>query len=321
MAKICPITVEALPVYSGLDGDNADNYYRAGQRNGLLSSEVIAPFSGALKGYTGYDDDNIPDRETEVACDLGDMRFLMKVTPTKKRPGYREVYDGLRGHLHATLSEYEAGKRPVGVITIEGEPYISAHDVLGRLSDARNTVTSEGVKIEIAESPEMPDGVDSVVLPLGMDMSSLNEGNATRYMESLRLSEDYGAIISGFEDELIGLTGYDNDHPPGETEHMFRHIGGHVFHVKSIPYDSTSWGKVVSGLDKQPPKKKVENGGDLVLLTNDIHIPRLEAYRMRKREGNHMVSLKGLLQRMDELVDENTSTKVRQKPITHYPIV
>ena len=39
----------------------------------------------------------------------------------------------------------------------------------------RKQVTSKGVKISITESPNLPSGVDSVVVPLGMDMCELTD--------------------------------------------------------------------------------------------------------------------------------------------------
>ena len=316
MANTFPITVQRLPAYTGLDGENADNLYRAGQRKAFLGSEVVSPFVDALKTSTGYSDDNIPDRLIEMAKDIGDMRFVLKVTPTKKRPGYKDVFDELDSYLRARMAEYKAGNRPVGILTLDGEPYISANDMLGKIKKAKNKVTAEGVKIQI-EDPEMPEVPDSVVVPLGMDLRQLTAGNASRYLESCALSGEFGELMRAFEDELTGLAGFDNAHAPKQTEHMYRQVGSHVFHVSTIPYQSTSYGKVMDGLDKEPGKKP-ESGGDLVLVTKHVEIPRLRAYDPKDRDGETMVRLKGLVNRMDKLIKDNTDTKVRQ-PIGHYP--
>ena len=74
-------------------------------------------------------------------------------------------------------------------------------------------------------------------------------------MQALGLLEKYSQFISGFEGELLGLSGFGDEHMPEETEHMYQQLGPHVFHVKTVPYQSTSFGKVVAGLDKEPPKK------------------------------------------------------------------
>ena len=130
MSETHPITVEALPEYGGLDGDNADNYYKAGQRKAFLYSEMVDPFTSSLKEFTDYSDENIPDDEMEISCDIGNLGFVFTATPTKKRPGYKEVFEDVDSYLRTRLAEYKAGERPVGVFTIDDEPYISSDEVL-----------------------------------------------------------------------------------------------------------------------------------------------------------------------------------------------
>ena len=124
MKNAVPITMESLPEYSGLDNGSADGYYQAGQRRALLSSEITDPFETSLKEFTGYSDGEIPDDEMEVSCGMGALSFVMTVTPTKKRPGYKEVFDDVDSYLRTRLAEYKASERPVGILTIENEPYI-----------------------------------------------------------------------------------------------------------------------------------------------------------------------------------------------------
>jgi len=321
MSDIAPITVEALPGYTGLDGDNADNYFRAGQRKALLCSEVINPFTDSLKDFTEYDDDNRPGSEIIKPCFIGGMKFEMKVTPTTKRPGYKEVFQEIYSHLRTRLAQYRAGERPVGIMTIYAQPYVSANEILKMIKRTKKRVTSRGVKIAIEKQPDFPEDVESVVVPLGMDFRELNSGNARRYLDASSLANDYAGLIKEFEEELLGLTGYGNGCVPDETEHMYRQVGSHIFHVKSIPVESTKYEKVISGLDAEPGKRKVENGGDLTLITNNIQIPRLDIYKANVRDGDHLVSLCGLLRRMNKLVKDSTATKVKQKPIMHYPVV
>jgi len=317
--NIIPITVEALPAYHGLNGEDADNYYMANQRKAFLGAQVINPFSDALKEKTGYSDRKIPHKPLEKPIMIGDFRFVAQVTPTTKRPGYKEIFDELDGYLRARLAEYKAGNRPVGVFTIDGEPYVSAHDVLRSLKKAKSRVTSEGVKIGITD-PEHNGTPGSVVVPLGMDLEQLTEGNAARYLDAEFLSGEFAEFIEGFEGELLGLTGFGDGHPPSQTEHMYRQMGSHIFHVASVPYASTSYGKIVDTLDKEPGKNP-EIGGDLVLVTMDVDIPRLKVYDPRRRDDDCLVKLKALLNRMDRLVEDNTETKLRQRPINHYPVV
>jgi hypothetical protein len=321
MSDIAPLTVGSLPGYGGFDGENADNYFRAGQRKAILYSEVISPFSDALKDFTEYDDDNIPSSETTAPCQIGEMEFVMKVTPTTKRPGYKEVFQEVDGHLRSRLAQYNADERPVGIMTIDGEPYVSANDVLKMIKKNKRAVSSKGVKIAISDQPDFPSDVSSVVVPLGMDLGELNAGNASRYLEANSLVAGYASLMQAFEAELLGMTGYDNGHVPDKTEHMYKQVGRHIFHVKSIPVESTKYEKAISGLDAKPGRRKVENGGDLTLVTSDVSIPRLDIYQAKVRDGDHLVRLRGLIRRMDNLIKKNTDTKVKQKPIIHYPAI
>jgi len=318
--RIIPITVAELPVYTGLDGANADNYYRAGERRAFLSAEVMHPFRDALRDETGYSDENIPEKAVEKPINVGSFTFVAQVTPTTKRPGYKDVFDELKGYLKAMLAEYKTGHRPQGILTLDDEPYISAVDVLKRLGKAKRKVTSTGISIELTD-PDMPDAPSSIVVPLGADLGKLSEGNAQRYLASKSMSERYKAVMDEFEDGLLGLTGFSDEHMPAATEDFYAQMGSHIFHVASVPYASTSYGKVVSCLDKEPGKRNPETGGDLVLATMGIDAPRLRVYDTKRRDEDCLVKLKALLNRMDRLVEENTETKLRQRPINHYPVV
>jgi hypothetical protein len=315
-----PITVEALPPYTGLDGDNAENYYRAGQRLALLQDEVMNPFEDALKDETGYNEGRIPRKEKEIDVHSGRYVFGLKVTPTAKRPGYKELVEDLQNFLDGRLQQYKAGERPVGILTIGGQPYIRVDDVLSRIEDGRETVLSKGTKIAIARRPALRANAPFVI-PLGMDLYELSGGNAKRYLQAFGMCMEYGRIISSFENDLLGEAGFTDESPPDRTEHMYKAIGNHIFHVKTVPYESTSWGKILEGLDKPIPKKKVDNAGDLTLIKEGIQIPRLAPYDARKRDGQPLVRLEGLITRMYDLFFDNTQTAIRQKPINHYPIV
>ncbi len=315
-----PITIDALPPYGGLDGGNAENYYRAGQRLALVQNEVIIPFEDALKDMTGYNQGRIPHEEEKMNVHSGRYVFGLTATPTTKRPGYKELVEELGGFLENRLSQYKAGERPVGVLTIGGHPYIGVEDVLSRIKCSRDTVLSKGTKIAIVRRPALR-AEAPLVIPLGMDLYELSDGNARRYLQAFGMCREYGEIISSFENDLLEEAGFTNDNPPQQTEHMYKAIGNHVFHVKTVPYESTSWGKMLEGLDKPIPKKKTENAGDLTLIREGITHPRLEPYQTRKREGQPMVRLEALTSRMEDLFLDNTETAIRQKPINHYPIV
>ena len=298
--KPTPLVIEAVPAYTGLDGENADNYYRAAQRSAFIHGEVLEPFCDALKESTGYDSENIPDSEKDISVSIGRYGFLLRAIPTSRRPGYKAVFEDAEQFLDTKLEEYEAGERPRGILTIEDEPYIAAGSVLSRIEEAREAGDMD-VNISIADMTPWEKEVCSMVVPLGMDMSEFTEGNAARYLEAHSLDTLYRELITDFEEHLLSLTGFDNDNPPMETEHMYRRIGGHIFHVRSVPYESTEWGKALADLVKEPPKRRPENGGDLVLIERGIEAPRLEVYDARTRGSSRFVRLNGLLSRMEEV--------------------
>ncbi len=318
--EIKPIAIDTLPEYRGLDVENADNYFRAGQRSAFIYSEVINPFETSLKESCGYSDNNIPKKETTESVSAGNWEFSVRATPTTKRAGYKEIVEDVQDFLETRFDLYTNGERPMGITTIDNEPYIAVRAVRDKIKQARGSGAPKGVRLKITERPPILPST-SMVVPLGMDHSKLTEGNTMRYLEALNLNNNYANFIEGFERDLLGLTGFSDEFPPEEMEHMYKRLGEHVFHVKSVPYSSMSWGKVLGGLEKAPPKRNPENGGDLTLINEGIRVPRLEAYQTRTRQGEPIIQLNTLLSRLDDLKDDNTCTKVRQKPIIHYPLV
>ena len=328
MKATMPVTVEVPEHYVQLDEQGAQNYYRARQRKALLEREVINPFENALRDYTGFSDENPPKEATEVGCDLGDARFVMKCIPTKKRPSYEAVFSDLRTYLENARESFNMAAlwvawRPKGKKGL----YIPLHAVERKIEGKQNEVESEGVKIEIATegAPESVLG-DAKALPVPLNGSAtvLNEGNARLYLGAKELAELYKTIISGFENALVGLTGYGSKHVPEETMHHWESLGGHLFHVPSIPYPSTSYGKVMSRLTNED--ENVKKAGDLVLLRRGMKVARLRKYDARRRraekpEDRLFISVDGTLDCLEKIREEETKVKVRQKPIEHYPLV
>lgn len=313
-----PIKVKEIEPYSGLDEKGAENYYKAMHRRSFVKKEVIKPFEDELRAYTGLSDENIPNSENTVSCRLGDVEFSMVCTPTEKRPSYKDVFLNLRTYLDEIKTGYQDGIRRKGVITIKEEPYVSLLNVISRIAEKQEEVKRKGVKISI-ERTKIPELEKSSILAVPLGSMDLTEKGARLYLKADMLEKNYKSVIKGFENSLVELTGYSNKNVPEETEHMWESLGGHLFHVKSIPYSSTSYGKIMKNLVREG--KTAKTTGDLVLIENRADDHRLEKYSVRVRDSVPFVSVNGMFDRMDEIMEKETKLKVRQKPIEHYPLI
>jgi len=328
MKATMPVTVEVPQHYVELDEQGARNYYRARQRKAFLEREVIKPFEDALREHTGYSDENIPGEQTEVGLDLGEIRFSMKCTPATKRPSYETVLSDLRNYLENAREPFNLATawsiwRPKG----KNGLYIPLHAAECRVESKQNEVESRGVKIEIVTeaAPESVLGdAQALPVPLNRANKELTAGNARVYLGAQELLDLYKSIVSEFENALIGLTGYSNSNMPEETTNHWESLGEHLFRIPTIPYASTCYAKVMSGLTKEDDKP--EKAGDWPLLRAGSKVRRLKKYDARKRrdgkpEDRLFISLDGAIERLDQLMTEHAAQKVRQRPIEHYPLV
>ena len=321
MKPAMPVALEPVENYIGLDERGAENYYKALSRKGLAET-VTKSFECRLKDCTGFSDEHLPESDTEIEYNLGDISFRMLCSPTRKRPSYEAVFSDLKNYLEELRTGYENGIRRKGVLSIDGRPYVELSDITDRINMKRGEVTREGVKIGISEKT-VPSGLFDdlykVTIPLDFQDSQLTEGAARLYLKAEWLVNGYRAVINGFEKALIGLTGYGMENIPEETTHFWESFGRHLFHVPVIPYPSTSYGKVMKRLVGEG--KTAKTTGDLVLIRNNADNSRLSKYAVRIRDGRHFVSLDGIMERITEIRDSETGMKVRQKPIEHYPLV
>ncbi len=328
MKATMPVTVEVPQHYVELDEQGARNYYRARQRKAFLEREVVKPFEEALREYTGFSDKKIPREATEVGLDLGETRFSMKCTPTAKRPSYETVLADLRNYLENAREPFNLGTlwaawKPKG----KNGLYIPLSAVEKRVESKQEEVESQGVKIEIV-TEAVPENVlgDAQALPVPLNGASreLTESNARVYLGAKELLDLYKAIVSDFESALIGLTGYSNSKIPEETTNHWESLGEHLFRIPTIPYASTCYAKVMGGLTKEDDRP--EKAGDWPLLREGSKARKLRKYDARKRrdrkpEDRLFVSVNGTISRIDQLTAEQTTQKVRQRPIEHYPLV
>lgn len=322
--KEMPVTIEALELYTELDEKGAETYYRARQRKGLLEREFTGKFSAKVKEKPGFSDESPPAEETFESVKVGDIAFRVKATPSTKRPGYEEVFNYTKEVLQEALRNYQNDVRAAGIMTIEGRPYIALDTIRGKIHGKRDEVTQSGVKLEIAEI-DIPKALASeevlgLALDIGNGIAELTPGNAANYIRAQKLLDGYSGIIKDFESGLVEMTGYSNSNPPDETKHMYQSFGMHVFHVPTVPYPAPSYGQMVSRLVKET-QRNTRTTGDLVLIERNSERPELEVYAARTRGGKKYVSIQGMLERMDAIQDLYTDTKIRQKPINHYPLV
>ncbi|MBI4020570.1 MAG: hypothetical protein HY367_04515 [Candidatus Aenigmarchaeota archaeon] len=317
MTTIRPRLVELPERYAALDDRGVSNYYWAGHGRYFLGKAVINPFEEALKEETGYSDSKIPRGKKEDIIPVGDIEFHVTTTPTKKRPPLEAVYNHLDSFLDRVSADYAEGRAREGVRTLDSEPYISAMQVLNEIAGKRDEVISEGVRqsIEKALPAYLRDEeLKSVLVSVGSNYGRLTPDSAKTYVRSERAVELYSGIIGDFECNLRGLTGYAKGNTPEDTEEMWEQVGSHLFLMQTIPYDSTSYGKIVDALAKEGKKES----GDLVRISRN-QWDGLDAYRPKTREGEAFISLEGLKGRLGELKGKHTERAIRQ-PIFHFPL-
>lgn len=322
--KAIPVNVNAMELYTALDERGAESYYTAKRRKYFLEREVTKKFEDSLRAYPGFSDENIPSGEVSRVCELGDISFTVKASPTTKRPGYEDVFNYAQEYLTELLRNAQDGTRMPGMVTIDGMPYVSTELVLGKMEGKKEEILQSGCKIEIAEvdipSSLRNEGISTLAVPIGNGIAELNPAGAVLYLRARGLIEGYKAVISGFENELIALTGYGKDNIPEEPRDFWHQIGSHLFHVPNIPFRSPSYGKMVDRVSKRT-ERKAKTTGELVLLEMGREFPEMEKYRTRVRGGKPLVSVEGLLERMGEIKEECTQPNLKQRPIGHYPII
>jgi hypothetical protein len=314
------ITIKKPQRFEKLDSTAAENYFRLREGGiSFLENEVIKPFEAALKEKTGFSDENIPDIAATKKLNLDGIVFSITSEPTTKRPSYGEIYEKLTTYLNIINEEYDQGTRKEGVITIDSLPYISAENILTKILEWKDEVLDRGVKQTIKfKLPEEIEDENLKSLAVGLvDYSAINPATARTYVRAKIMKLDAAEIISDFEGKLKDQTGFSKENLPENTENSWVQAGDYLFKIQSVPYPSTSYGKIINDLAKSSDNLK--SAGDLCLMLDGKEALLENIYEIRTRDDSKYISLRSLQSRISKLTEKNTENTLGQK-ITFYLI-
>lgn len=306
------IRVKKPEKIESMDSAAAQNYFslKIGSIS-FLEDEIIKPFERGLKASTGFSDEKRPKDVKIKNVTLDGIVFNITTRPTTKRPSYQDVYNNLVTYLGFIEQEYNEGKRKEGVLTIDSTQYISANLILEKLNDWKDEILKEGIeqKIEIAKIPEeLEEDIEGMTVSL-INYGELTPANARTYIRALNFKADGTEIVKGFEEQLKAQTGFSKKNIPEETADSWVQTGNYLFRVQSVPYDSTSYGKIINKLAKVD--EKLQKSGDLVLIANGFEdISR--RYGVKVRDGRQYIPLDRLNNIITELTEKNTQKALKQ---------
>ncbi|HLD78661.1 MAG TPA: hypothetical protein VJB16_06555 [archaeon] len=297
-----------------LDPPGVERFYAARNRLGFLAKNVVDPFTDAVKRRPGYGDDNVPERPVDTEVLVGRDAFIVRAEPRVKRASASEIVAYAHHLFDEATDASEAGKRRLGMLTIEGEPYLRARDVLAALAEKRDEQTTVGATLKIASEPD-PLPAAEVLVALDQRYGRLTPDTARTYRIASYALAVFGSVVKSFEGQLKERTGYSKESLPAETEEHWEPVGDHLFRVLSVPYPSPSYQAMVDALIAVPNGRKKVNG-DLVRASGLEPVP--EVLALRVRDGEAYLRLRGLQERLAQLEAEHTEPALRQN-IEHYP--
>jgi hypothetical protein len=321
------ITIRGVRKYSGLDEPSVEGFYRADNNVlPLLKDAVISPFEQALKDASGYDSNNLPEKEQLTVQELGDITFTITSKQRTKRPKHAEVYEGLQGFLGFVKESYDDGVQRKGVLTIDGQGYVALEEVRGKVRDLQTEVTVPEVthSLSYEDKRQHPtNGVNPVSVPIARGVS-LTPGDAQLYVAAKALYDSvHKKTVKPFKEALLTETGYSKHNVPKDTDVKWTQIGSHLLRVRTVPEDTVSYGKIMDDLAKEAPKKPNRRSviGDFVRLRDGLPLGEAEVlYQPRTRDGQTFVLIEGALTRLEQLKEKHTTPSVNQS-IKHYPAV
>ncbi len=322
------ITIGVLPKCTGLDEVSAGNYFSAiHSSQPLLEGRIIDPFKELLKQQTGYGPEHLPPAPVTQSFKYGNITFTIDSSKRTKRPEWKEVFEGLVDYLKFIDDGHKNRVQRKGVRAFMHEsllkPYISIEDVLKRLGELSAEVTVDELKQTKPKLDFTVQKIEPVVVPLSTEIT-LTEGNALLYVMASALAEYlHSEVIKPFEDRLKNETGYSNDNVPDNMQRHTTQVGKYLFEVKTIPRRTPQYAEVITDITKEPPERITSRSriGDLERIRRGLPLDT-ELYDPKNavgNKGNEFISVRGMLQRLEELKARRTSAVINQ-PIMVYPI-
>lgn len=181
------------------------DYERAKQGIERIKQEK-ASLDDALKGYTGYNNFNLPQGTGETELRRGEVTFRIKSRRRIKRPQYKTAVTEMENYLKGISFLLDQGRAITGVVKDEGLTYIDAcklleaYDIIVSgvmIPEVQHTIRYEPAG-EIAEEEPL----DNIVLKEKRPTRALNADNFANYVRLDRVKEDLSSYVKDYEAEL-----------------------------------------------------------------------------------------------------------------------
>lgn len=286
----------------------------------FIEKRIIGRFESTLKEKTGFSDENRPAAAETVKFTLDNISFPVTIKPTTKRPSYKGMYIELSNYLKVLKQEQEKRLRREGILTIDGQAYVSVDLLIDYITTLRNSLTegTEGVSFSI--NYEIPDSLVELVekwkkleIDPMHDYGTLRSGNGIVYVQMNKLKEAWSTeFIIPFDNNLYAMAGYNEGEVPSEKIEAKYQIGNYYFYVILEPYSSTSYAEIIKGLIHST-ERITKKTGDLIKIQRNISDPELAIYNQKMKDGKKYISLDGLIQRLSDLLKKNTTREVRKR--------
>jgi len=290
-----------------------------------LTKRIKTRFEEGAFAFSGYDDDHRPKGEVTTPLPIEqELEFAIQTELTTKRPAYSQVNDEFGNYLSFLLEQREKRILRRDVITIDGEPYVSISDLLGKLKSDLKTLLEgrEGVSqsLKIVKPAELLAKIPQTVsIVFDRDYSALTDYNGRIYVEAVNLSGEGDKRAKLFkasllEDSLktIGVQSKKDLKEVVTLSYPFESADFiHQLEPRTVP----SYGGILDAFIHPAPERIAINSkiGDFIkvvmMMSDDglaetlrnkglVNEEFVASYKPVRREENVYVRLKGVLERL-----------------------
>ncbi len=305
--------ITLLPEFTGLNEENADNYYLAESYVSKLNDLIIKDFESNLKALTEFNNDFLPEKEEGLVEKLGDYKFTIISNKKTKKPKSSDIFNNFRNYLIVLRNKSTNKIKQEGIIKIKEEPYTSIENLVNEFSNIKKEAA--GFSLSQPITYDGPSNFHDVLMLPRRDIL-LNSTTAALYVHAKYFAGKLSSVVKDFETALKEETGYDKNNVPEKTTSVWNQIGKHDFLVKVIRRESVKYASIFKTLYHET---KTKTSGDFAELP-DCEDSILEYYKPVKRSDNILVSIPGTISRLNDLKRESITVHTK-KGIKHYPVV
>ena len=322
---------------TGLNIKSYQRFLEAEQRFFPIKHLIIVPVERGLKDASGYSDLCIPDDKIVVPVKLDGLEFKVEVGPSIKRPSYVSFHQRMRDYLTGVMREYLKDKRPRGVLSIGGLPYISLGMVLQEFERLQKEILERGVKRTIKRPNFEEERLEKLLVDPTLNYEGLPVGSGKLYLKALQL---YGEVKKDPHKAFLKLLKEEAKYEgiPEKTEIVSGQISSDLgFQLKVIPATTRDYPAVVKSLfndngERGPIKstgvlKAISKGCEEKFIRLDKKFGEnwrgcaLDMINFRTRGDKRLVSLQGLIDLIDTLTILKTERKIGKIEPVLFPIV